>query len=270
MWFCLTASQSLTPADGSWAFQPKKKCKRNELNVWHVGFLRASQASVTSCEGWGPRDWYDGLVKLTVIVLLGALFYPLGDFPGRKDDRGGQKEASLHRKGRNGRAAPPRQRDAVALFHHCCSAPPVCKEAESEIKTSYFWGEPATLAALVVTSAPLLALRTNPSIQLDLFGHDIQQALSSHSLPMCSAPTDRNAIQKLCFAGGNLRRCVPLASKGIQSLPLDWFWGVHQSWLVRIWKTPPPFNGAVHPDPQTRPNRRPKAIKTDSWNEIFH
>lgn len=93
------------------------------------------------------------MVKLTAIVLLGALFYPLGDFLARKDDRGGQKEASPHRKGRNGAAAPPRQRDAVALFHHCCSAPPAYKEAESEIKASYFLGEPATLAALVVTSA---------------------------------------------------------------------------------------------------------------------
>lgn len=72
------------------------------------------------------------MVKLTVIVLLGALFYPLGDFLARKDDGGGQKEASLHRKGRNWCA--PRQRDAVALFHHCCSAPPVYKEAEGEIR----------------------------------------------------------------------------------------------------------------------------------------
>lgn len=143
-----------------------------------------------------------------MIVLLGALFRPLADFLAGKGRQRRSKRSFPSQEGQNRAPLHPPPRAAVALFHHRRSALPVYKDTESEIKTIwvFFLDEPATLPASVVTSAPLSALQADPSIQLDLFGHDIQQALSSHRLPPSMG---RNRHRKARIIGADLRSFRP-------------------------------------------------------------
>lgn len=148
-------------------------------------------------------------MKLTVIVLLGALFHPLADFLAGKGRQRRSKRSFPSQEGQKRAPQHPPLRGAVAFFHHRRSVPPVYEDTESEKTFGSFLDEPATLPASVVASAPLSALQANSSIQLDLFGHDIQQESSSHRLPLRAASMGRNRHSKAHIIGRNLRNFGP-------------------------------------------------------------
>lgn len=115
---------------------------------------------------------------------FGSTFPPACRFPcGERTTAEVKKKLPFTGRVETGTTAPAPE-GAAALFHHRRSAPPVYEDTERNKKhLGLFLDEPATLPASVVASAPLSALQANPGIQLDLFGHDIQQ-LSSHRVPL--------------------------------------------------------------------------------------